>query len=1217
MPFFAFGWSRKRLVHLPVGVGQRSKSRPSVQLRLGTLEERCTPAGTPVHDLTSGMNFATIQAAVTAAAANDVILIDAGTYAENVTINKALTLEGAKHGMNADTRFAAFVGGKADPTKEAILTTPTNNPLGVNPGANDLIRVEASGVTIDGLVIDGNNPALGNSTVTGFGNVPIHARRGITNIDSATDSPDPAGNLTVENNIIQNVSQRGVSLDGGGTVSTGNLITGNVIHDFGSDPTNGGFGVILFHDYYADVTNNTITDEVTVQTDIQLQGFDLSGTMTWSGNRLNVSQDGIGVDANVFSASAGVLNITNNTVNALAGVTGTDDQTWGIYVSNVTVGSTVNVTNNTVGSSGGQFARGVNLWDVPTTKTVTVSGGTITNSVTGVDLDSVDILSGASAAASTVNINNVAITGGTTGVLVRAATQPQIFPPPTTVDPTASVTANLTGNSIIGATTGVLVQGFSPTITATATLFRNTITGATTGVQVNANGLLGTGAQQTTQNIITGNTTGVAIAASAGAVQPIFNNNLSGNTGLAINNASGTLADASVNWFGVNTAAGVAAKVSANVDYSPFLDSGTNTQPMGTPGFNGDFTVLDVAAASPQAGNLGQIQEGVNDVTAGGTVNVTAGTYAENVTINKNLTLAGAAGNPQTSIIQAAGGTGVAISAPATTVTVKGLKITGAVNGVTASGQANLNLADLLLTGNTTSGGSVSNIGTLNYTPDSTTTTGTSVTITTTTFQRGADQAVSFSGVTTFIVNGSPGPDTFDITPNATTTFAIHGNAPTPAGPRPGDSLVIQQAGTTSPTLTSTFDPATGFSGSETFGNRMPVLFDGIETLNGTPAPAVGPPIDFSIALNGTVIEHNLAYDPAAAPDAKDMHFREISSGNFLALATTRNPTTGAATVFGILADHTLWEHDLSFDAAAPQSGLDVHWRKISNGFFTSITAAWDSTGAVPGAVVFGVVQGRTLFEHDLNFDSALSAELTDVHWRKISNGVFTSISATQEPAGAAKGSPVVFGVVQSGNLWEHDLNFDAAAAPEAIDVHWREISSNVFTTISATQDATGVSGPVVFGALQAGGLMEHDLNFDPAASPETIDVHWRKISSGVFTSISAAQDFTGANKGAPAVYGVVQNGNLWEHDLNFDPASPPETTDLHWREISSGLFASISAATDFTGTSAGAPALFGVLQNDQLWESDLNFDPASPNGALDLHLRMLSSSLFQSTSAV
>jgi hypothetical protein len=52
--------------------------------------------------------------------------------------------------------------------------------------------------------------------------------------------------------------------------------------------------------------------------------------------------------------------------------------------------------------------------------------------------------------------------------------------------------------------------------------------------------------------------------------------------------ANGFVLDASGNWWGTNTPAGVAAAVSANVDYTPWLDSGTDTS--ADPGFQGDFS---------------------------------------------------------------------------------------------------------------------------------------------------------------------------------------------------------------------------------------------------------------------------------------------------------------------------------------------------------------------------------------------------------------------------------------------------------------------------------------------------------------------------------------------------------------------------------------------------------------------------------------------------
>ncbi len=422
-----------------------------------------------VPGLTYGTNaFGTIQSAVTAASSGATIEVAAGTYAENVIITQSVDLEGAQAGQNANTRFAAFTGGpsdpKANPTVETVLTTPTDNPTGGNPNANDLIRVLANNITIDGLVIDGNNPGLAPSSIMVNG-VSIDARRGIQNSDANNNFVE-VNNLLVENNIIQNVAQRGIELSNDSTASTGNLITANYITNFGADPVNGGLGIILFTNAYADITNNTIVDTVGggLAIGLQLQNFSSNGTMTWSGNNITVAQDDIGIVVNLFYASTATLNITSNTVNAATGVTATDGFTWGIYVLSVQVGSTVSLSGNTVGSSGGAFARGIDLWNLPTSNTVSVSGGTVGKSSVGIELDSSDPYFGAGEA-TTVNISNVAITGGTTGVEVDALTTTQFFPPPTTVDPTADVTANLSGVTITGATTGVLVEGFSSSIT--------------------------------------------------------------------------------------------------------------------------------------------------------------------------------------------------------------------------------------------------------------------------------------------------------------------------------------------------------------------------------------------------------------------------------------------------------------------------------------------------------------------------------------------------------------------------------------------------------------------------------------------------------------------------------------------------------------------------------------------------------------------------------
>jgi len=97
--------------------------------------------------------------------------------------------------------------------------------------------------------------------------------------------------------------------------------------------------------------------------------------------------------------------------------------------------------------------------------------------------------------------------------------------------------------------------------------------------------------------------------------------------------------DASCNWWGTNTAGGVAGEVSTYVDYTPWLDSGTDTHP--GPDFQGDLSVLTVDDDSPQTGATGRIQEGVDEVTAS-TVYVLPGTYVQQVKITKSLDLIGA-----------------------------------------------------------------------------------------------------------------------------------------------------------------------------------------------------------------------------------------------------------------------------------------------------------------------------------------------------------------------------------------------------------------------------------------------------------------------------------------------------------------------------------------------------------------------------------------------
>jgi|GEM_PF-5302465 len=127
---------------------------------------------------------------------------------------------------------------------------------------------------------------------------------------------------------------------------------------------------------------------------------------------------------------------------------------------------------------------------------------------------------------------------------------------------------------------------------------------------------------------------GVASAQSSTHSYVLHDNSIGGTVVVWGDYASTVLLDASGNWWGSNVASAVSARAGSYVDYTPWLDIATDTQP-GTPGFQGDFSTLWVDDGSPQAGTVGRIQEAA-DLVSGSTVNVLPGLYEEQVVIGKS-----------------------------------------------------------------------------------------------------------------------------------------------------------------------------------------------------------------------------------------------------------------------------------------------------------------------------------------------------------------------------------------------------------------------------------------------------------------------------------------------------------------------------------------------------------------------------------------------------
>ncbi|MBN68554.1 MAG: hypothetical protein CME32_04645, partial [Gimesia sp.] len=205
-----------------------------------------------------------------------------------------------------------------------------------------------------------------------------------------------------------------------------------------------------------------------------------------------------------------------------------------------------------------------------------------------------------------------------------------------------------TGNSSAGSTgtSAISLSGGSDAITISGnTLTDNTTLGgySTTGIAIITDNsfsgaISSTAVIDISNNFIDGFDTAVLVYDSlaadfggltAGAQINFNNNSVTGSTA-NIASGAGAAVNASNNWWGSNVEATVASLIAGNVDFTSYLDNGTDTD-AGTAGFQGDFNVVNVTALGEQTGPLSRIQEAIEALNPGGTINIASGTYAGNV----------------------------------------------------------------------------------------------------------------------------------------------------------------------------------------------------------------------------------------------------------------------------------------------------------------------------------------------------------------------------------------------------------------------------------------------------------------------------------------------------------------------------------------------------------------------------------------------------------
>ncbi len=197
----------------------------------------------------------------------------------------------------------------------------------------------------------------------------------------------------------------------------------------------------------------------------------------------------------------------------------------------------------------------------------------------------------------------------------------------------------------------------------------------------------------------------------------------------------------------------------------------------------------------------------------------------------------------------------------------------------------------------------------------------------------------------------------------------------------------------------------------------------------------------------------------------------------------------GAAVVFGVLTDNSLWEEHDSF-------GLNTGWASLSPaGTILSISAVTDVSGNEWCYAI--VATGHNLWLHGPAFPSG---------WQEISNGSFQQISAGLNSAG----QEIVYGVLTNEQLWEQNPAF----GPIGLNTGLEQLSG--MNGLPASFLSVQAGGPdKVFGIAADRTVWEHSPGGNVQLSPILLA-----------TQLSATETPAGADE----VFMTLIDGEFWEY---------------------------------------------------------------------------------------
>jgi hypothetical protein len=318
----------------------------------------------PTCNDTTGGPYCTIQAAIDAASATDTVDVAAGTYAEYLEIDKALTLQGPNTGA---------AGYASSRLPEAKIVPPGDRLADGSNGEPVLLGVRASDVTIDGLEFNGDNPNV-DSTDSGAAAYPdLNGVDVNTNTGILVPAYEGAqyNNVAIRNNIIRNLNWYGIYTGGlagnSTTLSQGGVIERNYIDNLpGSRADNGSSrrGIGMFNEFYADIRDNLITR---TRFGIQTGASSVAPTGSFptsyeiSGNTIEAER--IGIWHNLYDSGTPDFSLDRNAITAAAGFENSVDGFQIVSISNNVSFSDNAVENSNVGMYFGNIINPVSIVD--------------------------------------------------------------------------------------------------------------------------------------------------------------------------------------------------------------------------------------------------------------------------------------------------------------------------------------------------------------------------------------------------------------------------------------------------------------------------------------------------------------------------------------------------------------------------------------------------------------------------------------------------------------------------------------------------------------------------------------------------------------------------------------------------------------------------------------------------------------------------------------